>query len=187
MNNYNHSTQHQLKPTSQIVEGNELVKELPSLLMFEKDWKDRVVVNDQSEQEEKEILEIAETHFEQAALSFIDKRLTTNHGILSISSSFIRSFVGRCIFADGEVLTPVIQKLARAGIDVACNETLLPALLKANEIETILFYLKFAPHVSEKELVKILEYCLTVKNSHIRTFAKQNNWNEDDKCDRRRK
>ena len=70
MNSHNHSTQHQLKPTSQIVEGNELVKELPSLLMFEKDWKDRVVVNDQSEQEEKEILEIAETHFEQAALSF---------------------------------------------------------------------------------------------------------------------
>lgn len=167
--------------SSRVLRSEDLLKDLPTGILDENEWKKRTHEDDQFDKEELEVLQSSETQFEQNARSFIEKRLKENEGIVSLSNQFINEFVSRCILPDCELLSPIIQMLLSAGIDISVNPSILTEILKCNDLETLLYYIKYIPVINEKDILRITEYCLSLDDSVISLFAKQNAWEEGSK------
>ena len=160
------------------MKADELLKDLSIGILCEEAWEDRIHISNDYEKEEEQVLQVSDTQFEQAAKEFIEKRLAENNGIVSLSNQFINEFVNRCILPECELLSPIIQLLLSTGIDISVNKQILEEIMNANDLETLFYYIKYTPVVSEKDILQIIEYCLTLDDSVIQLFAKQNGWKE---------
>lgn len=169
------------------MKSDDLLKDLPTGILNETDWKKRVRTDNHWEKEEEEVLQCSDTQFEQVAKSFIEKRLKENGGIISLSNQFINAFVNRCILPDCELLSPIIQLLLASGMDISVNSTILDEILKCNDLETLFFYIKYIPVIGEKDILRIIEYCLSLEDDRIQLFATQNEWEDGSKKNMRKR
>ena len=151
-------------------------------MLGEEEWSKRIeeMKKDEREEEEEEaILAVPEEEFHTKAHAFIRKRLEENSKVVSLNQHFIVLFVDRCI-AQG-VDSSLLRLLLQSNINIAINPHVLDAILKEDDITTLLYFLNYLPVISEADLVKILEYMLTVPDQVIKSFAEQNHWEGEDR------
>lgn len=144
----------------------------PGLLSAEQ-WEKRRVARDAGK-EETELL--GSPDFHSAALAFIEKRQKENESIVSLDLRFVVKLIDRCLLADGRVLTDVVRALILAGVDVSVNPRLLQALLKSEDLETILLFLIQTPVIAASDLLTILTHCIALDPTVILRFAEENEW-----------
>ena len=163
------------------------MSEMPFGIREGEEWKNWMADADSFSKEEEAVLKETESEFEAKALEFISARVAANHSVVSLSSEFLQRFIGRCILPNGSILSSVLQKLIRSGVDISVNPNILEAILEAKDLVTLLFYLQFASFISEPDLIKIWRYCLAVDKEMISQFAAWCEWKEKKPYELRRK
>ena len=74
------------------------------------------------------------------------------------------------------VLSSVLRALLRHSVDIAMNPHVLPRLMTANDITTLLLYLMQAPAVPESNLLTLTVYFLGVEDDVAKQFATEYGW-----------
>ena len=74
------------------------------------------------------------------------------------------------------VLSSVLRALLRHSVDIAMNPHVLPRLMAANDITTLLLYLKQAPAVPEANLLTLAVYFLGLQDAAVQRFAAEYGW-----------
>ena len=74
------------------------------------------------------------------------------------------------------VLSSVLRALLRHSVDIAMNPHVLPRLMAANDITTLLLYLKQAPAVPEANLLTLAVYFLELEDAAVQRFAAEYGW-----------
>ena len=74
------------------------------------------------------------------------------------------------------VLSSVLRALLRHSVDIAMNPHVLPRLMAANDITTLLLYLKQAPAVPEANLLTLAVYFLGLEDAAVQRFATEYGW-----------
>lgn len=74
------------------------------------------------------------------------------------------------------VLSSVLRALLRHSVDIAMNPHVLPRLMAANDITTLLLYLKQAPAVPEANLLTLAVYFLGLEDAAVQRFAAEYGW-----------
>lgn len=77
---------------------------------------------------------------------------------------------------DPFVLSSVLRALLRHSVDIAMNPHVLPRLMAANDITTLLLYLKQAPAVPEANLLTLAVYFLGLEDAAVQRFATEYGW-----------
>lgn len=77
---------------------------------------------------------------------------------------------------DPFVLSSVLRALLRHSVDIAMNPHVLPRLMAANDITTLLLYLKQAPAVPEANLLTLAVYFLGLQDAAVQRFAAEYGW-----------
>ena len=176
-----------LRVDSQVRSVAQTVSEMPFGIREGEEWKHWMTESDSFSKEEEAVLKEAEGEFEAKALAFINARVAGNHSVVSLSSEFLQRFIQRCILPNRTILSSVLQKLIRSGVDISVNPNILEAILEAKDLVTLLFYLQFASFISEPDLIKIWRYCLAVDKAMISQFASWCEWKEKKPYELRRK
>ena len=109
-------------------------------------------------------------------MEFIEKRRRENESIVSLDLRFVVKLIDRCLLSDGRVLADVVRSLILAGVDVSVNPRLLQALLKTEDLETILLFLIRTPVIAAADLLTILTHCIALDPAVIQRFAEENEW-----------
>ena len=144
----------------------------PGLLSAE-EWKQRSLPSSAGE-EETALLQAEDFH--AAALAFVAKRREENESIVSLDLRFVVRMIDRCLLEDGRVLADVVRELILAGVDVSVNPRLLRALLKTEDLETVLLFLIRTPVIAANDLLTILTYCIKLDPAVVQRFAEANEW-----------
>ena len=130
-----------------------------------------ITKSEEFSKEEEAVLKESNENFEAKALEFISSRVEANNSVISLSNLFLKRLIQRCILPGHKILSSVLQKLIRSGVDISVNPNILPAILDSRDLVTLLFYLQFASFISEPDLIKIWKYCLCANKFMVLQFA----------------
>ena len=193
-----HSLLHSVQ--SRVTTGAALLSGLEPGVLGEEEWAARKPAADSGKKEEEALL--AAEDFEAAALAFIAQRVTANSGVISLRNEFLMQLTERCVQGgagsisgtsgtgskgkktkkeskeskEPAVLSSVLRALLRHSVDIAMNPHVLPRLMTANDITTLLLYLMQAPAVPESNLLTLTVYFLGVEDDVAKQFATEYGW-----------
>lgn len=150
---------------------SQTVIELPLGIRESDEWAKYITKSEEFSKEEEAVLKESNENFEAKALEFISSRVEANNSVISLSNLFLKRLIQRCILPGHKILSSVLQKLIRSGVDISVNPNILPAILDSRDLVTLLFYLQFASFISEPDLIKIWKYCLCANKFMVLQFA----------------